>query len=403
MVHLIIDVFVRRWGFRSLQRLGLLLILSGAILFPTANSNVLAATVAVVSPTASLLDAASSDAQVIGRISQGSSLTATGRKSGDWIEVQAPAEVSGWVYGELVRDGIIAASSVKVRSGPGIGYVSLGTLTKGARVVQRGSSGDWFEIEGQPFFMVWVERAMVAERASSDLTVAQRPSLPPAPEILPAAPPVQETTPTPPVISEAPSVPPLHPAMTVDIPPPLSDVRGVDVRPPEPIVVLPAVTSPSVPEPPVVRSVEPRSVAAPVIVAPESSPAYASRVAPARPPLRASVPPAQPTPVRSAVHRQEESSGRWVLPAGLRLISTAPQGESVMVAGVLRPAGFSLFSSADYRLVHTDGQGPFRTLCYVTGDPNRLREKLGQSVTVDGRKYWVYGSREPVVLVQSIR
>jgi hypothetical protein len=90
-------------------------------------------------------------------------------------------------------------------------------------------------------------------------------------------------------------------------------------------------------------------------------------------------------------------------PAGLRLISSAPQGESITVTGVLRPAGVSLSSGADYRLVNTGGRGPSRTLCYVTGDDAAFEERIGRAVTVEGRKYWVYGSREPIILVRSIR
>jgi hypothetical protein len=39
----------------------------------------------------------------------------------------------------------------------------------------------------------------------------------------------------------------------------------------------------------------------------------------------------------------------------------------------------------------------------VTGDDAAFEERIGRAVTVEGRKYWVYGSREPIILVRSIR
>lgn len=62
--------------------------------------------------------------------------------------------------------------------------------------------------------------------------------------------------------------------------------------------------------------------------------------------------------------------------------------------------GAALFPPAPYRLVAAAGAGPARTLCYVTS-PEPL-PPMGTAVRLQGLKYWVYGSRQPVVLVREI-
>jgi hypothetical protein len=415
---------------RSSARLRISVFLSCAVL--SGGAAAFGASVAVVASSAPLMDAASSEAQVLGRVSQGAHLVPTGRKSGDWIEVQAPSEVSGWVYGELVREGVIAASSVKVRSGPGIGYASLGTLTKGAPVVRRGSRGDWFEIEGQPPLMVWVERAMVAERASAELADATRNvppppvaavapvqqavaalpeqgnAVPPAPSAVPrvavapqqaAAPlPAVQSTNAPPVTGPVIKPPAVAPLAVVSTP---YASQAAVARPASAPVVPPVRSFSSAPAPVVVGKAKPPSGVPSVPVPSRSEVRRVRSFSSAPAPVRSSGTAARP--VKAVPHRQGESPVQVTSTAGLRLIASAPQGESITVSGMLRPAGLSLTSGADYRLVSAGGQGPSRTLCYVTGDQAAFEERVGRAVTVEGRKYWVYGSREPVVLVRSIR
>jgi hypothetical protein len=85
---------------------------------------------------------------------------------------------------------------------------------------------------------------------------------------------------------------------------------------------------------------------------------------------------------------------------GVRLLKSAPQGEPVVIAGVIRPVGVALFQPAPYRLVAPGEGGPARTLCYVAS-PEPL-PPMGSSVRLQGLKYWVFGSRQPVVLVREI-
>ena len=90
-------------------------------------------------------------------------------------------------------------------------------------------------------------------------------------------------------------------------------------------------------------------------------------------------------------------------PVSLSLIASAPQGELIAVTGVLRPSGIALFRPSGFRLVSTGHAGPARTLCYLKGSGHDFPGHSGALVVVEGRKYWVSGSRAPVVLVSSVR
>lgn len=337
---------VRRRAARVAWAAALLVVLSSGA--ATARSRV----VSVTAVSAPIMDEAASDAQELGRADKGTRLTTSGRTSGDWLQIQAPAFISGWVYGELVRDTAIAASSVKVRSGPGIGYPDLGTLTRGDAVVVRGRRGDWIEIEGQPSLMAWVERALVAEGAAVDLTAAAKPPVSPAPVAPPPAP------------------------------------KPVKPKPP-PVTAPPVVVArPAPPEPKPVKPVPP-----PVATSPVPKP-----VAPS-PPVVMHTPAPPAVPVKRTLPRGRTAAATQS-PVGVRLLQSAPQGEPVIVSGTLRPVGVALFPPAPYRLVAAAGTGPARTICYVTS-PDPL-PPMGSTVRLQGLKYWVYGSRQPVVLVREI-
>jgi len=326
--------------------------------------------VSVTAVSAPIMDAAAADAQELGRAGKGTRLTASGRTSGDWLEIQAPAFVSGWVYGELIRDSLIAASSVKVRSGPGIGYPDLGILTRGDSVVVRGRRGDWVEIEGMPSLAAWVERALVAEGAAVDLTAAAKPPVYPTP-VTPVA------TPSAVVAPDPSATKPVTPVSTPAVTPPV-------------VMAQPALPVSPAPEPRPVRPVLPPLAAKPVH-APVAPATAVKRHTPAPPPA---------VTVKRVASGQRTASAGSLSPVGVRLLKSAPQGEPVIITGELRPVGVAFFAPAPYRLVAATGNSPARTLCYVTSE--KPLPPAGTAVRLQGLKYWVYGSRQPVVLVREI-
>jgi len=81
--------------------------------------------------------------------------------SGDWIPVVPPTNVTLWVYSELVKDGVIAASKAQVRSGPGISFKIVGSLEKNQKVMVRETTGEWSGIAPPHGSLLWINRKLV--------------------------------------------------------------------------------------------------------------------------------------------------------------------------------------------------------------------------------------------------
>ena len=180
--------------------------------------------VRVTALQASVYDAPRANAEVLGQLPRGKMLQTTGRTQGDWLQVEAPPEISGWVFGELLDGDVVQSTTVRIRSGAGVGYEGLGDLVRGDRIRRRGSQGGWIEFEGTPAMRVWVERSMVSAPAAVDLTAAARPE-PPAP----VPPPPARETPAPPRL-DPPSREPPAPAPTP--PAPVAQPRPPPREPP---------------------------------------------------------------------------------------------------------------------------------------------------------------------------
>jgi len=282
---------------------------------------------------------ADSNAEIVGQVAQGEVLTATGVREGDWVEILPPATVSVWVYGELVRDNAIAASSVRVRSGPGIGYRPVGSLSKGSPVTVQASKGDWLQIAPPESCKVWISVEFIS--GGSVAPVVKKP----------------------PVADSSPATPAADP-----VPTPPARVNRTPPSPAEPTPPMPA-------NPLRKRTLTIKRRPA-VPVTPEAD--------------------AEDAPAVSDVNKTAGQKQR--------LVGRTPQGQLVSVTGVLRPAGFfPLRRPSPYRLVVSTGTGPGRTACYVKGDSAAIAARLGDRVTLVGKRYWVQGVREPVVEVTEFR
>jgi len=115
-------------------------------------------------------------AEVVCQVSRDDIVHACGAPDGEWVEIVPPDSVDLWVYGELIRDGRIAASKVRVRAGPGINYTAVGTLAEGTKVLVRGGQGDWFKIAPAVGCSLWISGQYVS--AGADEKKAAKP--PPA-------------------------------------------------------------------------------------------------------------------------------------------------------------------------------------------------------------------------------
>lgn len=281
---------------------------------------------------------ADSTSEIVGQVSTGDILMADSA-DGEWFAVSPPSETDVWVYRELVVDGVVAVTKLRVRSGPGISYRPVGRVTRGDRVEERGVQGDWLKIAPPPDCTVYIHRDFV-ERADAP------PAAPPE-----AARPQPAPTPSP--------RPQPAPAARPAAPPPAA---GSDpVRPPPVRVTPPPVAAPS-------------------------------RVEPRRPPP----PTVSPAPSRRPPMRRPDA----LQPD--RLVDTRVQGVGAEVEGVLRRAVFVWRRPSRYRLVKYDAAGRAVTKYYVVGRDAELAAALDRRVRIEGETYWVQGARYPVLLAENL-
>lgn len=292
-----------------------------------------------------VMSAPSADASVVASVQAGGVLQSLSVSDG-WMMVVPPPSIEFWVYGELISDNKVVASSVSLRSGPGIKFQSLGTLDRGEAIHPIQGRDEWIQIARPKKCVLWVDAAAVTSR----------------PSVTPSEPKPQ---------------------------------RAVSIKPPEkkPIVPRKVVPPPSVPPPKKVASTPPASlpkktpprrssvVSIPTIPPPVKK--VASRV---EPPVV--TPRVAPTPVRRP--KAAFSIDRN------KLVSSVPQGQMVELRGVLRESGLLFKRGLDYRLVGS-GLGRSANLCYVAGGRD-WSSLVGQGVTIKGRKYIMRGVRRPVVV-----
>lgn len=149
-----------------------------------------AASFVVTGEGVNLRSAPEAAAEVVGQVSKGQILVSV-ELEGDWLGVKPPEEIDLWVYGELLIDGRVAVPKLQVRAGPGINYQAVGSLTKGDKVIVRGSHADWVKIAPPDGSVIWISREYVeaADRSPAPAQPAVRADPPkPAPKPAPSRP-----------------------------------------------------------------------------------------------------------------------------------------------------------------------------------------------------------------------
>lgn len=97
----------------------------------------------------------SGTSEVVSQVNSGTILSVEEEADG-WLGVVSPDDVDLWVYGELVKDGIVTVSKLQVRSGPGINYKPVGKVNAGDRVVERGRQAGWLRIASPAGCRLWI-------------------------------------------------------------------------------------------------------------------------------------------------------------------------------------------------------------------------------------------------------
>jgi uncharacterized protein YgiM (DUF1202 family) len=138
---------------------------------------------------------AKANAEIITQVGKGDRVTILdkktvpyGNRTMTWLKVSLPDKATVWIKAEFVKDAVVTAGKVNLRSGGGVNFSIIGQAHKGDQVQIVRTVADWHEIRPLPGSYGWVSADYV------ELTPEiQAP--PPAEEVRPA--PAAEATPQP--------------------------------------------------------------------------------------------------------------------------------------------------------------------------------------------------------------
>ena len=156
--------------------------------------------------------------EVITRLSKGDGVTVieeiTRNNSGPdepsaWAKIYLPTNAHVWVNTSFI-DGTnktVLPKRLNLRGGPGENYSVLGRLVRGDAVVEKGTKGDWTEIEAPTNAYAFVAAQYLKQEAAATPVVTEPPPTPTtvaeAPAVAPPTEPTQTTAPENPATTNA--------------------------------------------------------------------------------------------------------------------------------------------------------------------------------------------------------
>lgn len=149
-----------------------------------------------------------------------------------WARIQMPAGTPVYVFAQFV-DGAtktVQPARLNVRAGPGERFSIVGSMTRGDRIEELQTEGNWIKIQAPPTAYAFIAAELLVQT-------------PPAPPIV--ATPVQPPPPTP-IVTPPPTIP--DSILIVDIPPTIEEPKAVTIVEVTPQAGL-LVPVPTVPEP----------------------------------------------------------------------------------------------------------------------------------------------------------
>jgi len=174
-----------------------------------------------------------------------------------WAKIALPAGTPVWVSAHFVDKNTktVTANRLRMRSGPGENYSTLGMIEKGTVLKELETKGDWIKIESTTGAYAFVAGHLLSKNPTDLAPALARANPPPAP----TAPPAVATAPTPEPVTV--TTPP--PTVVVNQPPPVATPTDT---PPPPSPPPPATA------PPAIVTAPPAVATAPIIVPPPDEP-----------------------------------------------------------------------------------------------------------------------------------
>jgi uncharacterized protein YgiM (DUF1202 family) len=165
-----------------------------------------------------------------------------------WARIALPAGTPVWVNAHFVDKNTktVTANRLRIRSGPGENYSTLGMIEKGTVLKELETKGDWIKIESPAGAYAFVAAHLLSRNPADVAPALARANPPPAPAPATTAPPAATTTPP---ATPAPPIPTAAPPPTVVVnqPPPVTaPVETIQAPAPAPVTAPSAVTAPPV-------------------------------------------------------------------------------------------------------------------------------------------------------------
>ncbi len=116
--------------------------------------------VVVKSPRVNLRAKPSADAEPLGKVAEGAILQAKAFRE-EWVEVVPPETVELWVHRDFVKDQVVTAEKLSIRTGRSINHSVVGAMARGEKLTVLGEAQDWLRIAPSPAASAWVSRKLV--------------------------------------------------------------------------------------------------------------------------------------------------------------------------------------------------------------------------------------------------
>ena len=100
------------------------------------------------------------DAEPVGKAAEGAVLQAKSFRE-DWVELVPPESVELWVHRDFVKDQVVTAEKLYIRTGRSINHSVVGTMVRGEKISVRGEQQDWLRIAPTSAASVWITRKLV--------------------------------------------------------------------------------------------------------------------------------------------------------------------------------------------------------------------------------------------------
>ena len=122
----------------------------------------------------------SPDAEPVGKVAEGAILQAKAFHE-EWVEVVPPESVELWVHRDFVKDQVVTAEKLSIRTGRSINHSVVGSMVRGEKISVVSEQQDWLRIAPTPAASVWVSRKLVELQLPGDTGKPAAPETPTKP------------------------------------------------------------------------------------------------------------------------------------------------------------------------------------------------------------------------------